>query len=46
MSPYPLLNPAQIRSFNGVNVTNGYGMVVILSPEDIIKIMEKENEKD
>ncbi|OIN96687.1 MAG: hypothetical protein AUJ48_01165 [Deltaproteobacteria bacterium CG1_02_45_11] len=41
-----LLNPVQVRSFNGINLTKGYGMTVILSPEDVIKIMEKEDEKD
>ena len=41
-----LVNPAQIRSFNGINMTKGYGMVVMLSPEDMILIMEKEDEKD
>ena len=41
-----LVNPAQIRSFNGINMSKGYGMIVILSPEDVIMIMEKENEED
>jgi hypothetical protein len=41
-----LVNPAKIRSFNGINMANGYGMIVILSPEDVIMIMETENEKD
>ena len=41
-----LVNPAKIRSFNGINMSKGYGMVVILSPEDVIMMMEKEDEKD
>jgi predicted nucleic acid-binding protein len=41
-----LVNPAKIRSFNGINMMKGYGMIVILSPEDVIMIMGKENEKD
>lgn len=41
-----LVNPAKIRSFNGINIMKGYGMIVILSPEDAINVMEKENEKD
>jgi hypothetical protein len=41
-----LVNPAKIRAFNGINMVKGYGMIVILSPEDVIMIMEKENEKD
>ncbi len=40
-----LVNPAQIRSFNGINLANGYGMIVILSPEAVIMMEEKENEK-
>jgi len=27
-------------------MSKGYGMIVILSPEDVIMIMEKEDEKD
>ena len=40
-----LVNPAQIRAFNGINFANGYGMIVILSPEAVIMMEEKENEK-
>jgi predicted nucleic acid-binding protein len=40
-----LVNPAQIRAFNGINLANGYGMIVILSPEAVIMMEEKENEK-
>ena len=41
-----LVNPAQIRSFNGINLAKGYGMIVILSPEAVIMMEEKENEKE
>jgi hypothetical protein len=37
-----LVNPTQIRSFNGINLANRYGMVVILSPEAVIMIEENE----
>jgi predicted nucleic acid-binding protein len=40
-----LVNPIQIRSFNGINLVNGYGMIVILSPETVVMMEEKENEK-
>jgi predicted nucleic acid-binding protein len=41
-----LVNPAQIRSFNGINLANGYGMIVILSPETVVIMEEKENEEE
>lgn len=41
-----LVNPAQIRSFNGINLANGYGMIVILSPEAVVMMEEEENEKE
>jgi predicted nucleic acid-binding protein len=40
-----LVNPAQIRSFNGINLANGYGMIVVLSPETVVRMEKKKNEK-
>lgn len=40
-----LVNPGQIRAFNGINLAKGYGMVVILSPETVVMMEEKQNEK-
>lgn len=37
-----LVNPARVRAFNGVNLAHGYGMVVILTPADLVKILEAE----
>jgi len=39
-----LVNPVRIRAFNGVNLTHGYGTVIILTPTDIVNAMEIENE--
>ena len=41
-----LVNPGQIRAFNGINLANGYGMVVILSPETVVMMERPENEKE
>jgi hypothetical protein len=41
-----LVNPAKIRSFNGINLANGYGMMIILSPETVVMMEEKENETE
>ncbi|MCX7049547.1 MAG: hypothetical protein NTX50_29190 [Candidatus Sumerlaeota bacterium] len=35
-----LLKPMRIRGFNGVNTARGYGAVLILTPEDIVKGLE------
>lgn len=35
-----LVNPRQIRAFNGINLAMGYGMVVILSPETVVMMEE------
>lgn len=42
--PVNMRNEAAGRSNNGINMMKGYGMIVILSPEDVIMIMEKEND--
>jgi len=39
-----LVNPARVRAFNGVNLAHGYGMVVILTPADVIKGLEADDE--
>ena len=35
-----LVNPLRIRAFNRVNVAKGYGEVVILTPADIVRMLE------
>jgi hypothetical protein len=40
-----LVNPSRIRAFDGVNTTQGYGPVVIMTPLDVAgAVKEKENE--
>ncbi len=39
-----LVNPVRIRAFNGVNLTCGYGMVIILTPADLTGMIEVEDE--
>jgi len=43
-----LVNPSRVRGFNAVNSANGYAMVVILTPSDLVKTMEvgDEGEED
>lgn len=35
-----LVNPARIRQFNGVNLSLGYGVAIILTPADVIETLE------
>lgn len=35
-----LVNPNRIRKFNGVNISQGYGLVVIMTPAEVVKILE------
>lgn len=39
-----LVNPVRIRKFDGVNVMNGYGPVVILTPGDFVSSLEVDDE--
>jgi hypothetical protein len=41
-----LVNPSRIRAFNGVNMAQGYGQIIIMTPSDIIKILEEGDEKE
>lgn len=38
-----LVNPLRIRGFDGVNTAQGYGPVIILTPEDVFKLLRGEN---
>jgi hypothetical protein len=38
-----LVNPTRIRGFNAVNAAHGYRPVVILTPGDLVKVMEAEH---
>ncbi len=39
-----LVNPVRIRAFNGVNIAQGYGPIIILTPSDIVGLLERPNE--
>ena len=41
-----LVNPVRIRAFGGVNVAHGYGPVVILTPADIVALLEGQDESE
>lgn len=41
-----LVNPARIRMFNGVNLGQGYGLVVIMTPAEVLGSLEVDNEQD
>jgi predicted nucleic acid-binding protein len=38
-----LVNPARIRKFNGVNLMQSYGLVVIMTPSEIVRVVEETN---
>lgn len=38
-----LVNPARIRLFNGVNLSQGYGLVVIMTPSEVSRFLEEVN---
>jgi len=39
-----MVNPARVRAFNGVNIAWGYGVVTIMTPAEIVKILEVQDE--
>jgi hypothetical protein len=39
-----LVNPTQVRAFNGVNVANGYPLVLIVTPSIISAVWEESDE--
>jgi hypothetical protein len=38
-----LVNPIRVREFNGVNLAHGYRLIVILTPADVVRIVEAEH---
>jgi hypothetical protein len=36
-----MVDPRRVRAFNGVNLSMGYGWVSILSPSDIVHLIEE-----
>ncbi len=41
-----LVHPARVRAFNAVNTEQGYGAVIILTPDDVVGILEEESERE
>ena len=41
-----LVNPSRVRAFNGVNITHGYGPVIIMTPSDINCVLEESDEEE
>lgn len=39
-----LVNPTRIRGFSGVNTVQGYGLVVIMTPRDVVQLLEAGDE--
>jgi hypothetical protein len=39
-----LVNPVRVRAFNGVNIAQGYGPIIIMTPSDIVGLLEQSNE--
>lgn len=39
-----MVNPIRIRAFNGVNTAQGYGPIIIMTPTDIVGLLEQEDE--
>ena len=35
-----LVNPARIRAFNGINLAQGYGLIVVMTPAELVNIVE------
>jgi hypothetical protein len=41
-----LVNPSRVRAFNGVNIAQGYGPVIIMTPSDINGVLEESDEEE
>lgn len=39
-----LVNPIRVRAFNGVNTAQGYGPIIIMTPSDIVGLLEQTDE--
>lgn len=40
-----LVNPAKQRAFNGVNLVNGYGLITVMTPLEVIKILGENDDE-
>jgi hypothetical protein len=41
-----LVNPSRVRAFNGVNTVQGYGQIIIMTPTDIVRMLEEGDEEE
>lgn len=41
-----LVNPSRVRAFNGVNIAQGYGPVIVMTPSDIVGVLEESDEEE
>lgn len=41
-----LVNPSRIRAFNGVNVAEGHGQIIIMTPADVAHALEEGDETE
>ena len=35
-----LVNPSHIREFNGINLSQGYGLIIVMTPAELVNIVE------
>jgi predicted nucleic acid-binding protein len=35
-----LVNPSRIREYNGINLAQGYGLIIVMTPTELVKIVE------
>ena len=35
-----LVNPTRIKEFNGINLSQGYGLIVVMTPAELVNIVE------
>jgi predicted nucleic acid-binding protein len=41
-----LVNPSRVRAFNGVNIAQRYGPVIVMTPSDIVGVLEESDEEE
>jgi predicted nucleic acid-binding protein len=35
-----LVNPSRIREFNGINLSQGYGLIIVMTPAELVNVVE------
>lgn len=41
-----LVKPEKVRQYNGINLGTGYGLLFVMTPVDIFKMLEAQDEPD